>query len=144
MKPAAEDAIGSRDRAGGCSALLQHLGLRTGLGVMLSVMLAAACLHPGTADAQTTRSVRFLSAGALHERLSSTDRAAVEAGRHYVMGIVDTLLLLKDPQVCVGVNAQLDSVVELVKTELAGKPQMHRYNAASFVREVLYTHLKCT
>lgn len=117
--------------------------MRGALGaIAISALVAWGCA--GAAAAQTTRSVRFLSAGALYERLVSEDRAAVEAGRHYIMGILDMLLLTKDPQVCVGVNARLDNVVELVQAELSRQPQMHRYNAASFVREVLYTHLKCT
>ena len=109
----------------------------------LPLVVVASLISAGTATAQTTRSVRFLSAGALHERLASTDQAAVEAGRHYVMGILDSLLLNKDPQVCIGPDVRLDSVMGAVKDELARNPQMHRFNAASFVREVLYTHLKC-
>jgi hypothetical protein len=64
--------------------------------------MLALMINPEGAAAQPTRSARFLSAGALHERLASLDRAAVEAGRHYVMGVLDTLILTKDPQICIG------------------------------------------
>ena len=113
------------------------------LRAAVTLAIVTACVGASLSAAQPARTVRFLSAGALHERLASTDQAAVEAGRHYVMGILDTLLLTKDPQVCIGPDVRLDSVVGVVKDELARNPQMHRFNAASFVREVLYTHLKC-
>jgi hypothetical protein len=120
-------------------AALQAYLLRVLAGLMLALMI-----NPDGAAAQPTRSARFLSAGALHERLASLDRAAVEAGRHYVMGVLDTLILTKDPEICIGADVRLDLVVDLVKEELSKNPQMHRFNAASFVREVMYTHFKCT
>jgi hypothetical protein len=60
------------------------------------------------------------------------------------MGVLDTLILTKDAQICIGADVRLDLVVDLVKEELSKNPQMHRFNAASFVREVMYTHFKCT
>jgi hypothetical protein len=111
---------------------------------ILAGLMLALMINPEGAAAQPTRSARFLSAGALHERLASLDRAAVEAGRHYVMGVLDTLILTKDPQICIGADVRLDLVVDLVKKALSKNPQMHRFNAASFVREVMYTHFKCT
>ena len=110
---------------------------------ILAGLMLALMINPEGAAAQSTRSARFLSAGALHERLASLDRAAVEAGRHYVMGVLDTLILTKDAQICIGADVRLDLVVDLVKEELSKNPQMHRFNAASFVREVMYSHLKC-
>ena len=110
---------------------------------ILAGLMLALMINPEGAAAQSTRSARFLSAGALHERLASPDRAAVEAGRHYVMGVLDTLILTKDAQICIGADVRLDLVVDLVKEELSKNPQMHRFNAASFVREVMYSHLKC-
>lgn len=107
-------------------------------------MVLAGVIASGSATAQATRSVRFLSAGALYERLASTDPAAVEAGRHYVMGVLDTLLLTRDPQVCLGAEVRLDVLVGLVRDELASRPQAHRFNAGSFVREVMHAHLKCS
>jgi len=97
----------------------------------------------GSSGSSATRSVRFLSAGDLHQRLSSSEPAAVEAGRHYIMGVLDTLMLVKDPQVCVGPNERLGELVDAVRAALAASPQLHRFNAGSFVREVIYTHLKC-
>jgi len=110
---------------------------------ILAGLMLALMINPEGAAAQPTRSTRFLSAGGLHERLASPDRAAVEAGRHYVMGVLDTLILTKDAQICIGADVRLDLVVDLVKGELSKNPQMHRFNAASFVREVMYSHLKC-
>ncbi|MEI6028014.1 MAG: Rap1a/Tai family immunity protein [Betaproteobacteria bacterium] len=122
----------------------QRAALQAYLRWILAGLMLAVMISHESADAQPTRSARFLSAGALHERLASLERAAVEAGRHYVMGILDTLILTKDPQICIGPDVRLDLVVDLVKEELSKNPQMHRFNAASFVREVMYTHLKCT
>ena len=110
---------------------------------ILAGLMLAFMINPDGAAAQSTRSARFLSAGALHERLVSLDRAAIEAGRHYVMGVLDTLILTKDAQICIGADVRLDLVVDLVKEALSKNPQMHRFNAASFVREVMYSHLKC-
>ena len=52
-----------------------------------------------TAPAQAQQSVRFLSAGMLHERLFSDDPFVREAGKHYVLGVLDTLALRRDPRV---------------------------------------------
>jgi hypothetical protein len=112
-------------------------------GSLVGLVLASV-IASGSAAAQATRSVRFLSAGALYERLASTDPAAVEAGRHYVMGVLDTLLLTRDPQVCLGAEVRLDFLVGLVRDELASRPQAHRFNAGSFVREVMHARLKCS
>lgn len=112
-------------------------------GSLIGLVLAGV-IASGSATAQATRSVRFLSAGALYERLASTDPAAVEAGRHYVMGVLDTLLLTRDPQVCLGAEVRLDVLVGLVRDELASRPQAHRFNAGSFVREVMHARLKCS
>lgn len=84
----------------------------------------AAQAPSGSSGSSATRSVRFLSAGDLHQRLSSSEPAAVEAGRHYVMGVLDTLMLVKDPQVCVGPNARLGELVDAVRAALAASPQL--------------------
>jgi hypothetical protein len=122
----------------------QRAALQAYLRWILAGLMLAVMISHESADAQPTRSARFLSAGALHERLASLERAAVEAGRHYVMGVLDTLILTQDPQICIGADVRLDLVVDLVKEALSKNPQMHRFNAASFVREVRYTHFKCT
>jgi hypothetical protein len=122
----------------------QRAALQAYLRWILAGLMLAVMISHESADAQPTRSARFLSAGALHERLASLERAAVEAGRHYVMGVLDTLILTKDPHICIGADVRLDLVVDLVKEALSKNPQMHRFNAASFVREVMYTHFKCT
>lgn len=112
-----------------------------GLMSMATVAHAQAGAQPGAGAAPQT--VRFLSAGDLHRRLASGDIAAIEAARHYIMGLVDTLLLMRDPKTCIGPDTRLNELVDLVEAELIARPQMHRYNAASFVREVIYTHVRC-
>ena len=115
-----------RTRAGACAAAgLLTLALATG-GV-----------------AQARSSARFMTAGELHQRLSSPDPAAREAGRHYLLGVVDTLALVREPRTCLGPGVQADALVEAVATQLQARPDLHRYNAASLVREAIAVAFPC-
>ncbi len=96
-----------------------------------------------TAPAQAQQSVRFLSAGMLHERLFSDDPFVREAGKHYVLGVLDTLALRRDPRVCLGPELEANDLVVVVMRHLAARPEMHRYNAGSFVREAVATEFPC-
>lgn len=96
-----------------------------------------------TGPAHAQQSVRFLSAGMLHERLLSDDPYAREAGKHYVLGVLDTLAMRRDPRVCLGPELEANDLVIVVMRHLAARPDMHRYNAASFVREAVATEFPC-
>jgi hypothetical protein len=89
------------------------------------------------------QSVRFLSAGMLHERLFSDDPYAREAGRHYVLGVLDALAFRRDARVCLGPDVEANELIMVVMRHLASRPDMHRYNAASFVREAIATEFPC-
>lgn len=92
---------------------------------------------------KTPQSVRFLSAGMLHERLFSDDIHAREAGRHYVLGVLDALAFRRDARVCLGPEVEANELIMVVMRHLAARPDMHRYNAASFVREAIATEFPC-
>ncbi|MGA0808838.1 MAG: Rap1a/Tai family immunity protein, partial [Burkholderiaceae bacterium] len=50
----------------------------------------------------------------------------------------------KDPRLCVRTEIQINEVVTLVRGQLNTRPDVHRYNAASVVRETLATEFPCT
>lgn len=104
-------------------------------------LIAAMPMSDGVAHAQS--SVRFMTAGELHLRLSATEVETREAGRHYVLGVVDALMLSRDPQLCLGSGVQASQLVDVVAAALVARPDMHRYNAASFVREAIATAYRC-
>jgi len=95
----------------------------------------------GTAQAQT--SIRFLTAGDLYLRLIASEPEAREVGRHYIMGVVDALSLLKDNKVCVGANTATLDLVNAVLNQLRTRPDLHRFNAASVVREAIAVEFPC-
>jgi hypothetical protein len=97
---------------------------------------------PGPAAAQGG-SARFMSAGELHLRLSAAEPAAREAGRHYVLGVVDALTLARDPRSCIGPGVAASQLVDVVAAQLQARPDLHRFNAASLVREAIATAFPC-
>jgi hypothetical protein len=97
---------------------------------------------PGPAAAQGG-SARFMSAGELHLRLSAAEQAAREAGRHYVLGVVDALTLARDPRSCIGPGVAASQLVDVVAAQLQARPDLHRFNAASLVREAIATAFPC-
>ncbi len=105
--------------------------------LLITALLAAAI-------AQAQPSARFMTAGELHERLSAGEPAAREAGRHYVLGVVDALALAREPRLCLGAGVSASRMVEAVSTALAARPDLHRFNAASVVREAIATAFPCT
>ena len=108
---------------------------RSAMPVVLAIFLIAS------AQAQT--SIRFLTAGDLYLRLIAPDPEAREVGRHYIMGVVDALSLLKDSKVCVGANTATNDLVDAVLKQLKQRPDLHRYNAASVVREAIAVEFPC-
>lgn len=121
---------------------LRFLSCRAVLIAVALVLVQLRALSDGAPRAQT--SARFMTAGELHQRLSSVDPAAREAGRHYVLGVVDALALVRDPNTCLGAGVPSARLVEVVATQLEARPDLHRYNAASLVREALSVAFRCT
>jgi len=95
------------------------------------------------ANAQAQTSIRFLTAGDLYLRLMASDPEAREVGRHYIMGVVDALSLLKDSKVCVGASTATLDLVSAVLKQLQQRPDLHRFNAASVVREAIAVEFPC-
>ena len=119
-----------------------HLTCARTIGCCAAGLLAGALAGAGAAQAQS--SARFMTAGELHLRLSAADPAAREAGSHYVLGVVDTLALTRDPRACLGPGVAATRLVEAVAAQLQARPDLHRFNAASLVREALAQAFPCT
>ncbi len=108
----------------------------------LAASLFISSLMPlGIAHAQS--SARFMTAGELHQRLSAAEPAAREAGRHYVLGVVDALALARDSRLCLGPGVPASELIDAVASALTQRPDLHRYNAASLVREAIATAFPC-
>ena len=90
------------------------------------------------------QSVRFVTAGDLFLKLTSPRLEEQLAGQHYVMCVLDGLTLAKDPRLCVRTEIQINEVVTLVRGQLNTRPDVHRYNSASVIRETLATEFPCT
>lgn len=60
------------------------------------------------------------------------------------MGVVDTLLLVKDRRVCIGTNVPITEIESLLRQYFEQRPDIRRFNAASVIREVLATQFPCT
>lgn len=105
------------------------------------MLFAALAINSIALQAQT--SIRFLTAGDLYLRLIDPQAEVREIGRHYIMGVVDALSLLKDGKVCVGANTATIDLVEAVLKQLRQRPDLHRYNAASVVREAVAVEFPC-
>lgn len=105
----------------------------------------SSLLLAGAASLASAQGVaRFMTAGELHQRLTAPEPAAREAGRHYVLGVIDSLALSRDPRVCLGAGVSATRYVEVVAEQLANRPDLHRFNAASLVREAVATAFPCT
>ncbi len=109
--------------------------------VVLALVGASGAL-PGSAHA--AQSVRFLTGEALHSMASSPDGLAQASARSYVLGVLDGLMHLKDPKICIGVEVPADTVFGAVVKTLAQRPDLRRYNAASLVREIISSQYPCT
>ena len=110
---------------------------------LLRLTLTACCAANLIAMAHAQTSIRFLTAGDLYLRLMASDAEAREVGRHYIMGVVDALSLLKDSKVCVGANTATLDLVNAVLKQLQARPDLHRFNAASVVREAIAVEFPC-
>ena len=98
----------------------------------------------GLAIGSVNGTTRFVSAAEVHDLLRSSDKPSQLAGRHYVMGVVDTLQLLKDQRVCIGVNVPIAEIEVLFSDQFERRPDIRRFNASSVIREVLATQFPCT
>jgi hypothetical protein len=84
-----------------------------------------------------------MTAGELLERLSSPQPEEALSAKGYVMGVVDGLILAKDARVCLRTDIEINQVVALVYAQLAARPDILRFNAASVIRETLAIELPC-
>jgi hypothetical protein len=109
---------------------------------LAGALALAAWLAAPAAQAQS--SARFMTAGELHQRLSASEPAAREAGRHYVLGVVDALALARDGRICLGAGVPAAQLVDTVAAQLQARPDLHRFNAASLVREAIFVAFPCT
>ncbi len=98
----------------------------------------------GMAIGAVNGTTRFVSAAEVHDLLRSSDKPSQLAGRHYVMGVVDTLQLLKDQRVCIGANVPIAEIEVLLSEQFERRPDIRRFNASSVIREVLATQFPCT
>lgn len=117
-------------------------GLRKRAFALLIGLLFGLWLSPAAVLAQSS-SARFMTAGDLHLRLTAADPAAREAGRHYVLGVVDALTLARDPRSCIGPGVAASQLVDAVAAQLQARPDLHRFNAASLVREAIAAAFPC-
>jgi len=94
-------------------------------------------------EAQSAQSVRFMTGETLYAMAASVDTTAQESARSYVLGVLDGLMHLKDPRICIGVEVPADAVYGNVVQALRQRPDLRRYNAASLVREIVSTQYPC-
>lgn len=112
---------------------------RASLPIFFLVALGLVPVGPLAA----AQSVRFQTAGDLFLKLTSPRLEEQLAGQHYVMGVLDGLMLAKDQRLCVRAEIQINEVVTLVRGQLTARLDVHRFNAASVVRETLATEFPC-
>lgn len=108
----------------------------------LSLCLVLLALLPVHA-LYAAQSVRFLTAGDLYFKFSSERLEDQLVGQHYLMGVLDGLALAKDPRLCIGTSLQINELVVIVRQQLVSRPDVHRFNAASVVREALIQRFPC-
>lgn len=101
------------------------------------------CLWIGSQPVRAAQSVRFMTGDTLYAMAASSADAAQSSARSYVLGVLDGLMHLRDPKICIGVDVPADSVYGLVIETLAQRPDLRRYNAASLVREIVSSHFPC-
>ncbi len=108
-----------------------------------SVCLAGLlCLAPLT-SVHAAKSIRFLTAGELQSSLTSPQEDVRFSGRNYLMGVVDTLMLMKSAPICMQEQTEINQITELVILQLQQRPELMRYNAASVVREIMVANYPC-
>ena len=115
------------------------MNLRTGF---FALCLLIHCASPSLA--QQRQSTRFVTGEQLFELLNSPEEEQRAAAKFFVLGVVDTVSLLRDPTLCI--TPETDSVLltERLQQILRERPEIRRYNAASLVREILSQDFPCT
>lgn len=93
--------------------------------------------------AQAASSVRFLTAAELQASLLSPDENIRFNGRNYIMGVVDTVMLMKSAPICLQEKTEINQITDLVRLQLQQRPELMRYNAASVVREIMVANFPC-
>ena len=91
-----------------------------------------------------SQSARFVTGEQLFALLSASDVEQQAAAKFYVLGVIDTASLLRDPKICVTPETESALLTEKLLHMLSERPEIRRYNAASLVREILAQDFPCT
>jgi hypothetical protein len=108
-----------------------------------AVLLSGLLCIGFVTSAHAAKSIRFLTASELQSSLLSLQEDVRFSGRNYIMGVVDTLMLVKSASICMQENTEINQISELVVLQLQQRPELMRYNAASVVREIMVANFPC-
>ena len=112
---------------------------RIRLWMVLVVLFSSA-----VSSLSASQSARFVNGEQLFALLSSGDMEQQAAAKFYVLGVIDTASLLRDPKICVTPETESSLLTEKLLKMLTERPEIRRYNAASLVREILAQDFPCT
>jgi len=98
----------------------------------------------GVSSLSASQSARFVNGEQLFALLSSGDMEQQAVAKFYVLGVIDTASLLRDPKICVTPETESSLLTEKLLKMLTERPEIRRYNAASLVREILAQDFPCT
>ena len=107
-------------------------------------MVLVLLLSAGVSSLSASQSARFVTGEQLFALLSASDMEQQAAAKFYVLGVIDTASLLRDPKICVTPETESSLLTERLLKFLSERPEMRRYNAASLVREILAQDFPCT
>ena len=96
-----------------------------------------------TSNLSASQSARFVTETTF-ALLSASDVEQQAVAKFYVLGVIDTASLLRDPKICVTPETESDLLTEKLLKMLSDRPEIRRYNAASLVREILAQDFPCT
>ena len=91
-----------------------------------------------------SQSARFVTGEQLFALLSASDVEQQAVAKFYVLGVIDTASLLRDPKICVTPETESALLTGKLLKMLSERPEIRRYNAASLVREILAQDFPCT
>jgi len=107
-------------------------------------MVLVVLFSSGVSSLSASQSARFVNGEQLFALLSSGDMEQQAAAKFYVLGVIDTASLLRDPKICVTPETESSLLTEKLLKMLSERPEIRRYNAASLVREILAQDFPCT
>jgi len=115
--------------------------MRIAQRLLLSFLMFLSLATSGLSASQSTR---FVTGEQLFALLSSSNVEQQAAAKFYVLGVIDTASLLRDPKICVTPETESSLLMEKLLKMLTERPEIRRYNAASLVREILAQDFPCT